>query len=103
MAIIGGTGGIGQALAKAMAADGANVTVVGRTFRDAGTENLQFMKARRSTARWHHIPQHSTPHTANTSTTRFLTALCERGRGASLHTHTHTHTQHVSRRRTSLW
>ena len=77
--IIGGTGGLGQALALKMAADGANVTVVGRTFRDAGTKNLLFMKARRSTARCGAPQQHTT-------------RGC--GRGA---------TSHPSRRRTSRW
>ena len=36
VAVVGGTGGLGRALARLMAARGAEVTVAGRTFRDAG-------------------------------------------------------------------
>lgn len=43
--IVGGTAGIGQALAKAAAAQRAECTVIGRTFRDTGVENLLFKKA----------------------------------------------------------
>lgn len=45
VAIVGGTGGIGQALARLLASQGAKVTVVGQTFRDQGTPNLEFLKA----------------------------------------------------------
>jgi len=45
VAVIGGTGGIGRALARHMAAQGAKVTVVGQTFRDAGTPGIEFIKA----------------------------------------------------------
>lgn len=45
IAIIGGTGGIGRALSKHLTSLGANVIVVGQTFRDAGTPNLEFLKA----------------------------------------------------------
>ena len=40
--VIGGTAGIGRALARAAAAHGASVTVVGRTFRDTGVSNIAF-------------------------------------------------------------
>ena len=43
--VVGGTGGIGRALARLMAARGAEVTVVGRTFRDEGVAGLRFMEA----------------------------------------------------------
>lgn len=43
--IVGGTAGIGRALALALAAAGAQVTVVGRTFRDQGVAGLRFLKA----------------------------------------------------------
>ncbi len=45
VAVIGGTNGIGRAIARAMAERGASVTVVGQTFRDAGGERLGFIKA----------------------------------------------------------
>ena len=45
VAVVGGTGGLGQALAKQMAGLGATVTVVGQTFRDAGVPNLKFERA----------------------------------------------------------
>ena len=45
IAIIGGTDGIGRALAHTLAAKGAEVTVVGRTFRDDGIPRLHFMQA----------------------------------------------------------
>ena len=43
--IVGGTGGIGRAISRFMASQGANVIVVGRTFRDANIEGIQFIKA----------------------------------------------------------
>jgi len=45
MAVIGGTNGLGRALAHAFAAHGAEVYVVGRTFRDQGVEGLSFISA----------------------------------------------------------
>jgi NAD(P)-dependent dehydrogenase (short-subunit alcohol dehydrogenase family) len=45
VAVVGGTGGLGRALAKRVASLGARVTVVGQTFRDQGVENLEFIKA----------------------------------------------------------
>jgi NAD(P)-dependent dehydrogenase (short-subunit alcohol dehydrogenase family) len=45
VAAVGGTGGIGQAVARVLASQGAKVTVVGQTFRDQGTANLEFLKA----------------------------------------------------------
>ncbi len=51
VAVVGGTGGLGRAIAKELAARGARVTVVGRTFRDAGTSNLTFVQADLSSLR----------------------------------------------------
>lgn len=45
VAIIGGTGGIGQALSRLLAARGAQVHVVGQTFRDAGVPSITFIPA----------------------------------------------------------
>ena len=45
MAVIGGTNGIGRALARTFAAKGAEVVVVGRTFRDADIARLRFIAA----------------------------------------------------------
>lgn len=45
VAIVGGTGGIGRALARLLAARGASVIVVGQTFRDAAVPNIEFMRA----------------------------------------------------------
>jgi NAD(P)-dependent dehydrogenase (short-subunit alcohol dehydrogenase family) len=45
LVIIGGTDGLGRALANKAASRGAQVTVVGRTFRDAGVPGLSFVKA----------------------------------------------------------
>ncbi len=45
VAVVGGTGGLGRALTKVLASRGANVTVVGQTFRDEGTPNIAFVKA----------------------------------------------------------
>ncbi len=44
-AVIGGTGGLGRAISRTLAARGANVTVVGQTFRDADVPGIQFVKA----------------------------------------------------------
>lgn len=43
--IIGGTGGIGRALSRFMASCGANITVVGQTFRDSDIPEMRFVKA----------------------------------------------------------
>ncbi len=45
VAVVGGTGGLGRALAAFMAARGAEVTVVGRTFRDQGAARIAFEQA----------------------------------------------------------
>ena len=45
VAAVGGTGGIGQAISRKLAAQGARVTVVGQRFRDEGTKGLEFLKA----------------------------------------------------------
>ena len=42
--VVGGTGGIGRAVALSAATRGAAVTVVGRTFKDAGATNVSFVK-----------------------------------------------------------
>jgi NAD(P)-dependent dehydrogenase (short-subunit alcohol dehydrogenase family) len=42
--IVGGTAGVGQSIAHVCAAKGAKVTVVGRTFRDAGKPNITFIQ-----------------------------------------------------------
>lgn len=44
-AIIGGTGGIGRAIARSLASRGAKVTVVGRSFRDRDVPGLDFVQA----------------------------------------------------------
>ncbi len=49
VAVVGGTAGIGRALAKDMAKHGASVTIVGRTFRDEGTPGIEFINADLST------------------------------------------------------
>jgi NAD(P)-dependent dehydrogenase (short-subunit alcohol dehydrogenase family) len=43
--IVGGTGGLGRAIARTAASRGARVTVIGQTFRDEGTANLDFVRA----------------------------------------------------------
>jgi NAD(P)-dependent dehydrogenase (short-subunit alcohol dehydrogenase family) len=43
--IVGGTDGLGRAIATLSASRGAEVTVVGRTFRDEGLKGLTFVKA----------------------------------------------------------
>lgn len=45
VAVIGGTGGIGRALARLLAARGAQVLVVGQTFRDPDQPNIKFFQA----------------------------------------------------------
>jgi NAD(P)-dependent dehydrogenase (short-subunit alcohol dehydrogenase family) len=45
VAVIGGTGGIGRELSRVLAAQGASVVVVGRTFRDDRTPRLTFIQA----------------------------------------------------------
>lgn len=45
IAVVGGTGGIGRALSRHLASLGAHVTVVGQTFRDAGTPRITFIQA----------------------------------------------------------
>jgi NAD(P)-dependent dehydrogenase (short-subunit alcohol dehydrogenase family) len=44
-AIVGGTGGLGRALAQVLASRGASVIVVGQTFRDSATRGIEFIKA----------------------------------------------------------
>jgi NAD(P)-dependent dehydrogenase (short-subunit alcohol dehydrogenase family) len=44
-AVVGGTDGLGRAIARVLAARGADVVVVGRTFRDEGTPRLAFERA----------------------------------------------------------
>lgn len=41
--VVGGTGGLGRAISKQLAAAGASVTVVGQTFRDEETKNIDFV------------------------------------------------------------
>ena len=41
--VVGGTGGIGRALSRLMAARGAQVTIVGRTFREAATPGIHLV------------------------------------------------------------
>ncbi|CAR25432.1 Oxidoreductase [Lachancea thermotolerans] len=43
--IIGGTGGIGQGISRRLHAQGASVTVVGRTYRDDDIADIQFIEA----------------------------------------------------------
>lgn len=50
-AVVGGTGGLGRAIARQLAARGAHVTVVGQTFRDDGVQRLSFLKADLSSMR----------------------------------------------------
>lgn len=45
IAIVGGTGGLGRALARLLASKGASVVVVGQTFRDAGVPGITFLEA----------------------------------------------------------
>ena len=43
--VVGGTGGIGRAISRFMASLGAQVVVVGQTFRDIDTPEIRFIKA----------------------------------------------------------
>ena len=45
VAIIGGTGGLGRALSRFLASRGADVVVVGQSFRDADLPRIEFVKA----------------------------------------------------------
>jgi NAD(P)-dependent dehydrogenase (short-subunit alcohol dehydrogenase family) len=45
VAIVGGTGGIGQALSRFMASKATNVSVVGRSFRDSDVPGIEFIEA----------------------------------------------------------
>lgn len=45
VAIVGGTNGLGRAIGHVFASHGAQVTVVGQTFRDNGVKNITFIKA----------------------------------------------------------
>ncbi|QIJ76014.1 SDR family NAD(P)-dependent oxidoreductase [Methylobacterium sp. NI91] len=45
VAVVGGTGGIGRALSLRLAARGAHVIVVGRTFRDRSVRGIEFLEA----------------------------------------------------------
>lgn len=45
VAVVGGTGGLGRAISRLLAARGASVTVVGRTFRDSGVPGIDFLRA----------------------------------------------------------
>jgi NAD(P)-dependent dehydrogenase (short-subunit alcohol dehydrogenase family) len=51
VAVVGGTDGLGRALARLATEAGAEVTVVGRTFRDDGAPRLRFVKADLSSMR----------------------------------------------------
>ncbi|GMO45615.1 SDR family NAD(P)-dependent oxidoreductase [Bradyrhizobium sp. TM233] len=51
VAVIGGTGGIGRAFSRQLAARGANVLVIGQTFRDQDMPRITFMKADLSSMR----------------------------------------------------
>ena len=43
--VVGGTGGLGRAISRSFADAGANVTVVGQTFRDEKQKNIKFVRA----------------------------------------------------------
>jgi len=45
VAVVGGTGGIGRAIARFLASHGADVIVVGRSFRDRGVSRIDFVSA----------------------------------------------------------
>lgn len=42
--VVGGTGGLGRAVTHQLASAGAQVTVIGQTFRDENTANVSFVK-----------------------------------------------------------
>lgn len=44
VAVIGGTGGIGRAISRLLALSGANVYIVGQTFRDSDVKGINFIK-----------------------------------------------------------
>lgn len=44
VAVIGGTGGTGRAISRLLALGGANVFVIGQTFRDSGVKGINFIK-----------------------------------------------------------
>lgn len=43
--VFGGTGGLGRAITRELALAGAQVTVIGQTFRDKDVKNIRFVKA----------------------------------------------------------
>jgi NAD(P)-dependent dehydrogenase (short-subunit alcohol dehydrogenase family) len=43
--VVGGTNGLGQGISRELASKGADVTVVGRTFRDQHVKNIDFVPA----------------------------------------------------------
>jgi nucleoside-diphosphate-sugar epimerase len=45
VAVVGGTGSIGRPISRFLASRGANVIVVGQTFRDSGVARIEFIKA----------------------------------------------------------
>lgn len=45
LVVVGGTGGLGRAIAVLAASRGASVTVVGQTFRDGGRKGIDFLGA----------------------------------------------------------
>lgn len=51
LVVVGGTNGLGRAIASAAVSRGAHVTVVGRTFRDTASEQLAFVPADLSSLR----------------------------------------------------
>lgn len=44
LCVVGGTDGLGRAIARLWASRGAEATVVGRTFRDAGVDRISFVR-----------------------------------------------------------
>ena len=45
VAVVGGTGGIGRAFSQFLSSRGANVLVIGQTFRDFGVPGIEFVRA----------------------------------------------------------